>query len=190
MYWILTAATKLFSVMKVTHSRGSVSELRLVTLWSQYKCQSAHPQHTHKRTHRYAAPPSLLRAGLASLCNRHGGVMGSPGQAVAGVWEAHAVHPATASTCSLTYSSRPSGLKQHLPERHLAAPGSGAGLLLHLLNVGWEHPVGEGERGPDVDKTQGREKEAIYSTTIYHLFCAVFMLYLCALVLCIFMKIS
>lgn len=29
---ILTAATKLFSVMKVTHSRGSVSELKLVTL--------------------------------------------------------------------------------------------------------------------------------------------------------------
>lgn len=29
---ILTAATRLFSVMKVTHSRGSVSELKLVTL--------------------------------------------------------------------------------------------------------------------------------------------------------------
>lgn len=29
---ILTAATKLFSVMNVTHSRGSISELKLVTL--------------------------------------------------------------------------------------------------------------------------------------------------------------
>lgn len=32
-----TAATRLFSVMKVTHSRGSVSELRLVTLERQIK---------------------------------------------------------------------------------------------------------------------------------------------------------
>lgn len=30
--WTLTAATRLFSVMKVTHSRGSVSEHRLFTL--------------------------------------------------------------------------------------------------------------------------------------------------------------
>lgn len=55
---ILTAATKLFSVMKVTHSRGSVSELRLFTLWSHNKGQEC--AHTPTQTHRYvAAPPSL-----------------------------------------------------------------------------------------------------------------------------------
>lgn len=100
----------------------------------------------------------LLRAGLAALCNRQSGVMGGPGQAVAGVWETHAVHPAASSCWSLALSSGASGLKQHLSKRHLAAPGSGAGLLLHLLYVGWKYPVGE--RIWDVKKMQGRGKEA------------------------------
>ena len=46
--------------MKVTHSRGRVSELRLFTLWSHNKGQSAHTHtQTHTDTHRYAAQPSL-----------------------------------------------------------------------------------------------------------------------------------
>lgn len=69
--------------------------------------------------------------------------MGGPGQAVARVWEAHTVHPATTSSWSLACSSRPSRLEQHLSKWHLAAPGSWAGLLLHLLNVGWKHSAGK-----------------------------------------------
>lgn len=45
--------------------------------------QNTHPKHTHRRTG--MLPRSLLRAGLAALCDRQSGVMGSPGQAVAGV---------------------------------------------------------------------------------------------------------
>ncbi len=114
--------------------------------------------HTHSDSHRHTGmlPRPLLRAGLASLCDRHSGIMGGPGQAVAGVWEAHTVHPPTTSTWSLTYSGA-AGLKQHLPERHLAAPRSGARLLLHLLNVSWEDPAGK--RGPDLNETQDRGGE-------------------------------
>lgn len=84
----------------------------------------------------------LLRAVLASFCDRHSGVVGRPGQAVARVWEAHTMDPPTTSTCSPSPCG-PSRLKQHLPKRHLAAPRGGTGLLFHLLNVRWEHPVGE-----------------------------------------------
>lgn len=147
----------------------------------------AHNRHRHVAPwHRGMLPRPLLRASLASLCDRHSGVMGGPGKAVAGVWEANAMHPTTASNCSLTCSSRTTWLKQHLPEWHLAAPGSGAGLLLHLLNVGWKHPVASKR---DRDATQGREKETkqwlIYTgrrTFMNHLICAVFV--------CFFMKIS
>lgn len=133
-YGILTAATKLFSVMKVTHRRGSVSELRLFTLWRHNRGQNA--LHTPTQIHRQVCCPTLLlRASLASLCHRHSGVMGRPGQAVTRVREAHTVHPATTSTQSLS-CSRPSGLKQHLPKGHLAAPWCWSRLFLHLLNVG------------------------------------------------------
>lgn len=161
MYWILTAATKLFSVMKVTHSRGSVSELRLFTLWSHNKGQSPCPRpQTHINTHKHTGtlPCPLLRAGLASLCDRHSGVMGGPGQAVTGVWKTHAVHPTAASSWGLTCCSRPARLKQHLSERHLAAPGGGARLLLHLLNVGWEHPGGQRGRVGRVKQKKRKKK--------------------------------
>lgn len=129
---ILTAATRLFSVMKVTHSRGSVSELKLVTLQSHMKGQGGHTTHTHTHS---ALPRPRLRAVLASFCDRHSGVMGRPGQAVTRLREAHTVDPPTASTCSLT-SCRPSRLKQHFPKGHLATPRGGTRLLFHLLNVG------------------------------------------------------
>lgn len=59
-YCLLTAAIKLFSVMKVTHSRGSVSELRLFTLWMSLKTKKQCSTYILKKnTSRYVVPFSL-----------------------------------------------------------------------------------------------------------------------------------
>lgn len=141
--------------MKVTHSRGSVSELRLFTLWSNNKGQSA-----HTNTHRYAAPPSLTcRSCLLPRQTQWSHGRSRPGDCRSvrstrcapnprlhlrsDLWlqtlRTQTTSPRTASCCPREWgrASPPP------PWCRLKTP------------CGWERE--------DVNKTQGREKETIYT---------------------------
>ena len=133
---LLTAATRLFSVMKVTASSGSVSEARVATLRERARCQPRRPLVLGAGADPHSGDP-YSRHLLFSICQAHGAVVADPGHTAAAGREADAVHPAAATA----------GLEHPLPKRHLGAPRGGCWPLLHLLDVGREDPARRGRKG-------------------------------------------
>lgn len=131
----LTAATRLFSVMKVMARSGNVSEARVATL-----------KETLGQLH--ASPPCLLlwasvvvsfptslaphsRHLLLSIYQAHSAVMADPSNSAPTGREADTMHPATAAA----------RFKHQLPKGHLGAPRCRGWPFLHLLDIGREDPV-------------------------------------------------
>lgn len=73
---------------------------------------------------------------LSSFSHSDRAVMTSPGYAIPALGKRNPMHPA----CSARR------LEHHLTEWHLGAPCGWSGLLLHLLDIGWENPADQVHR--------------------------------------------
>lgn len=81
---LLTAATRLFSVMKVTASSGSVSEARVVTLRERAQCQPRRLLVLGARAQPHSSDPHSRHL-LVSIGQAHGAVVADPGHTAAAV---------------------------------------------------------------------------------------------------------
>jgi hypothetical protein len=138
----LTAATRLFSVMKVTARSGNVSEARVATLKERLS-QLHHSLHSPTpllwASVAVTLPTSLApysRHLLVSIYQAYSAVMADPSNSAPTGREADPMHPATAAA----------RFKHQLPKGHLGAPRCRGWPFFHLLDIGREDPAGESER--------------------------------------------
>lgn len=81
---LLTAATRLFSVMKVTASSGSVSEARVATLRERAQCQPRRLLVLGAGAQPHSSDPHSRHL-LVSIGQAHGAVVADPGHTAAAV---------------------------------------------------------------------------------------------------------